>query len=163
MKRLAISVLCVFLALLFIMSVYTYGTNERYSFISHLENIADEFEETPSVEELISYWTGDKFKPSYNGIEFYPEAGSPGFSGDAEDDGYIYPNKVTDGDWGVLQPLQEFVGAVKGFFVRLYYSILWVCNFVVHIFFLVGVILPWNGLVPREEEASSVFYKEVAA
>ena len=161
------TVLCVFLSVLFIMSVYTYGTDTRYSFMAHFESIVEEFEQTPSMQELISYWTEEAINPYYNGIAFYPSFGgganSGGFGGgSAADDGLIYPEKVTDGDWGALQPLQEFVGVLKGFTIRLYYSVLLVCNFVVHAFFIVGVLLPWNGLVPREE-TSSVFAKEVSA
>ncbi len=163
------TVLCVFLALLFVMSVYTYGTNQRYSFMEHFENISEEFEQTPSLQELVTYWTSESFQVAYNGIVFYPHFGGGansggGFGGGSMgDDGLIYPEKVTGADWGSLEPLQEFVGAVKGFFVRAYYTILWFANFVIHTFFLVGVLLPWNGLVPREEVASVFNIGEVVS
>lgn len=165
MKRFGMTVLSAFLALTFVMCVLTYGTEQRYSFMEHFSNIAEEFSETPSMEELVGYWTSDRFKPSFNGVEFYPHVGGavgsiPG--GSTGDDGYIYPEKVSDGDWGALHPLQDILGVIKGFFVRAYYSILWVCNFVLHLFFIVGVLLPWNGLVERTE-VQSVFCKEVLA
>ena len=156
------TVLSVFLALTFVMCVLTHGTQQRYSFMEHFSNIAEEFSETPSMEELVGYWTSDRFKPSFNGVEFYPHVGGGFGGGSVADDGYIYPEEVTDGDWGTLQPLQDILGAIKGFFVRAYYSILWVCNFVVHLFFIVGVLLPWNGLVERTEQ-QSVFFEEVLA
>ncbi|MBQ8433023.1 MAG: hypothetical protein IJX28_09090 [Clostridia bacterium] len=49
-----------FMGLVFVCCVYCYGTNERFSFMTWVENVKD-FGETLSVEQLVECWTKDSY------------------------------------------------------------------------------------------------------
>ncbi len=134
MAKIATSALLVLLVITFIMGVYNAGSGKQYSFWVHFQKIEKEFYGLPSFEKLASYWGDDsitvRVSRSRAGTNYV-----------------IYPEHVTDSDWGIFEPIQSFFGSVKGFCVRSYYTIVWICDFVIEIFGLIGVLLPWNGNV----------------
>ena len=137
MKSILTKILLLFLAFTFVAMVFCYGTNKTYSPWVHMQKIVRSFHGLPSIEELTSYWVGDSFWV-YTGIETDRGGGISAKK--------IYPNKIFDND-GSTGFLSDVLGYIKGFFVRSYYTILWFCKFIISMFDIVTLFLPWNGLL----------------
>lgn len=130
--------LILLLAFCFIAAVFAYGTDQHYDAWAHMEKIIAEVDHAPSLEAIVEYWTKDEFK-------IYHQVKGNGAGGWIPET--VRPNYITDGSWGVFEPVQSFFGVVKGFFVRLFYTLRWVIDVIVYAFRMVGVIAPWNGYV----------------
>lgn len=151
--------LILLLAFCFIAAVFAFGTDQHYDAWAHLNKIVGEVKDAPKLEDIATYWTQDGWyvenTDSFGGFQTIIIGGTvvnrptqPPVGAELPND-YIYvePEKVTDGNWGVFEPVQDFFGSIKGFFVRLFYTIRWMVDVLLFAFRMVGVIAPWNGYV----------------
>ena len=180
MKKIATSALLVLLCITFVMGVYCYGTDQRYSLWQHFRHIVNEFQSFPSVLELADIWTKThlgtppiaktEVETMYNdGVidqdlyfhylkdhsgEPFTIMGNPVQSVPCYDETCMF---YTGDDYVILvpdktdNPIVDAFNGVRSFFNRLGATIGWVIDFVVGFFKVVGALLPWNGLKSREE------------
>jgi len=121
-------VLAVFFAILFVCCVVSYGENKRFSAELMLNNLTN-FGDMPSLDRVVDCWTED-------GIWIDTSTGSV-IGGK-----WIYFENY-DGNTEVLQ----FFDFVRGFFLRLYYSISILIDMFICILDNVEYLLPWNNTV----------------
>ncbi len=120
--------------IMFVMSVYCYGTNKRYSAWYHFQCINNEFE---------SYYAYNKIEDIWNGKDvFYYRYEGDGAGGYVP----VYAERI-DSIPDSWEGVKSFFGKVKGFFVRMEYTIRLICDKIIAIGKMTSTLLPWNGLV----------------
>ena len=126
-------VIAVILAILFVCSVFFYGTGKAFSLELYVDNVAKGFSGIPSLEGFADIWSGevdDEFGSLHGG-----GAGHRG--GDSEHD-----ESET-----ILDTIVNFFSAIGTFFANLWNTVLYVVDILVAVFKLLYIMLPWNAVV----------------
>lgn len=160
------TLITIVLVLSLFMGIYCAGTSKTYDFKMHLQSISTVAEEMPTFEDLSSIWTADIIE---NGnmsagpmnatratvnIQTWPTIG-PFAAVRGANDAIWYPFVKTGIQGGTdealefLQPIADFFDSVVEVSGRVYYTGVWIGNYIVGFFKLVWKIIPTSGLVER--------------
>ena len=119
MKKVGMAALSVLLAIVFVMSVYCYGTDKRYSAWHHFDLIVGGFESVPSLFSIADDWNKDQFW-----VTFPEEA---------------------DSVWVDISEKND----IEKFFIHCKYAVTEFTAFLYRVVRIVGILFPWNGLLDR--------------
>ena len=118
------------LAIIFISTVFCYGTGTRFSLEAYYSKMALKFSEIPSIQGLIDIWD------------------DPMVDSDApeNDSGDPLVDAVVDAFNQMASVMKGVVGS-DGFFSRCWDSVVYLCSILRSVFELVPLLLPWNAVV----------------
>lgn len=146
----------VVLVLSFAMGIYCAGTDKTYDFKKHLESIATIVEELPSVEQIGEIWDAPFFDLNDTEFDWLPADAivrkltlKVTVDGESVDTGLLYPDAWDIPDWGIFEPINQFVAVLYAFGLRASLSASFVGSYIIGFFNLVIKILPFSGLVER--------------
>ena len=124
------------MAIVFVVCVYSYGTNKRFSFEAYVNNIAGSIGDIPSLQGLVDIWTDDD--------DFDINGAVSGAIGGAVSGGATIVVDDEESFWDVCVNFFDRIGV---FFSNLWESILYVLDILVAVFDVLAALLPWNGTV----------------
>lgn len=124
---------CVCMAIVFVVCVYSYGTTKRFSFEAYVNNISGSIGDIPSLQGIVDIWTDAPDRPL--------TGGGDGWRGDSEG------NRPDTEEQGFWDRCYAFFNNIGEFFVNLWESILYILDMLVAVFDVLAALLPWNGTV----------------
>ena len=124
----------IFFALLFVVSVYVYGTTNRFSSEAYLENLSLSIADIPDIQGLVDIWS--------DGGGVGSLGGGSGHAG----------GRSTDEEQTLLEVVNEFFADIGRFFRNIWSSILYIVDIIKGVFELLPAFLPWNenAIVPTD-------------
>lgn len=142
------SLIAIVLVFSLIMGVYCAGTSKTYDFKKHIESIAAVSEELPTFQTLYDIWSEPMINITDMGL-IVPESGFfARFILGGNEKYYVF-SWFDVADWGMFEPINQFISGVVEFMGRIVFTGYWGGTFVVHFFDLVFAISPTSGLVER--------------
>ena len=120
--------------------------DKRYDAFKHIELIAEGFQDIPSFEELKGYFVNEEFTMSSS-----EEWRFKGFISFDNHRGFITvkPDMLRDEKWGGFEWLNEPIGVVAAFLVRVNAAIVWMGDWVSAFFTNIWLLFPQTGMVER--------------
>lgn len=122
------------MAIVFVVCVYSYGTNKRFSFEAYVNNIVGSIGDIPSLQGIVDIWKTNDESSSTTG-------GGLGWAGDSEG------NRPDTEEQGFWDRCYDFFQNIGNFFANVWASILYIVDIVIAVFDVLAALLPWNGTV----------------
>ena len=119
--------LLIFFGIVFVCCIYGYGTNERFSFETWLDNVV-KIGDMATIEEITDFWTNESCYYKFPDGEGPPE---------------LIVFESYEGENEVL----EWLDSMVGFFKRMFYTLEYLAEMFLDIFRNMRLLLPWNSTV----------------